>query len=141
MVSGSLFNYSAMLFNDHVPELSEGEKVHVDQVTAEKAIIMSQYVLQHVFGIPTPLGTATAYYIFNQTRSRSQVVLNNRTSIGTSYECLHRQLTAQSVKAMQQVETDVLTPQRPWQENAKLPMCLPWTIWTGRRRKHLKVGV
>lgn len=49
MVSDSLFNFSVMLFNYHVPELIEGEGVHVDQVTAEK------YVLQHEFGIPTPV--------------------------------------------------------------------------------------
>ncbi|XP_030833483.1 uncharacterized protein LOC105441519 [Strongylocentrotus purpuratus] len=121
MVPYSLFNFSAMLLKDHVPELSEGGKVHVDQATAEKAIIMSQYVLQHVFGIPTPLGISTAYYIFNQTRSKSQVVMNNRTGLGISYERLHRQLTAQSVKAMQQVETDGVYIPETMAKNSEIP--------------------
>ena len=101
---------------------------------------MSQHVLQHVFGIPTPLGIATAYHIFNQTRSKSQVVLDNRIGIGISYERLQRQLTTQSVKAMQQVETDGVYVPETMTKTAKFPMCLPWTIWTGRRR-HWRVGV
>ena len=80
-------------------------EVIVDQATVEKVVIMSHYVLQHVFGIPTPLGVATAYLIFNQTPSKS-LVLNHRIEIGISYERFHCQLTTQSVKVMQQIETD-----------------------------------
>ncbi len=91
--------------------LREGGRVIVDQATVEKVVIMSHYVLQHVFGIPTPLGIATAYLIFNQTPSKS-LVLNHRIEIGISYERFHCQLTTQSVKVMQQIETGGVYSQR-----------------------------
>ena len=33
----------------------------VDQPTTETALIISQQLLQHISGVPTPLGIATAY--------------------------------------------------------------------------------
>ena len=110
-----------MLLNDQTPELNEDGRVIVDQATTEKAIIMSQHVLQLVFGIPTPLGIATAHYIFNQTRSKTLVTLNNRVGIGISYELLQCQLTAQSVKAMQQVETEGVYIPPGMTKNCKTP--------------------
>ena len=113
IVLDSLFNFTAMLLSDKIPELSEGGRAVVDQRIAEKAVIMSQHILQHVTGVATPLGIATAYHIFNQTRSKSLVMLNNRLGLGISYERLQRQLTIESEKVKQQVETDgVYTSQR-----------------------------
>lgn len=121
MVPDSLFNFTAMLLNDKIPELSEDGRVIVDQPTAEKAIIMSQHILQHVSGVPTPLGIATAYHIFNQTRSKSLIMLSNRLGLGISYERLQRQLTAQSEKVMQQVETDGVYVPEIMTKNCKIP--------------------
>jgi len=113
IVLDSLFNFTAMLLSDKIPELSEGGRAVVDQRIAEKAVIMSQHILQHVSGVATPLDIATAYHIFNQTRSKSLVMLNNRLGLGISYERLQRQLTIESEKVKQQVETDgVYTSQR-----------------------------
>ena len=103
MVPDSIFNFTAMLLNDKIPKLSVDGRVIVDQPTAEKAIIMSQHVLQHVSEVPTPLGIATAYHTFNQTCSKSLITLNNRLGLGISYEHLKRQLKPESEKVMQQV--------------------------------------
>ncbi len=67
MVPDLLFNFTAMLLNDKIPELSPEGRVIVDQPTAEKAILMSQHILQHVSRVATPLGIATAYYIQSDT--------------------------------------------------------------------------
>jgi len=103
----SLFNFT---------ELIEGGRAVVDQRIAEKAVIMSQ----HIFGVATPLGIATAYHIFNQTRSKSLVMLNNRLGFGISYERLQRQLTAESEKVMQQVETDGVYVPETMTKNCKI---------------------
>ena len=86
MVPDSLFNFTAMLLNDKILELNDDGRVIVDQPTAEKAIIMSQHVLQHVSGVSTPLGIATTYHLFNQTRCKSLIMMNNRLGLGISYE-------------------------------------------------------
>lgn len=44
--------------------------------------------------------------MFNQTRSKSVITLNNRLGQGISYDRLHHQLTSQSVAIIQQVEED-----------------------------------
>ena len=65
---------------------------------------MSQQILQHTFGIPTPLEIATTHYVFNQTCNNYLITVNNRPGQGISNERMHRQLTLQCVKIMQQVE-------------------------------------
>lgn len=121
MVPESLFNFTVMLFNDKIPELSAEGSVIVDQPTAEKAIIMSQHILQHVSSVTTPLGIATTYHIFNQTRSKLLIMLNNRLGLGVSYERLQRQLTAHSEKIMQQVETVGVHVPETMTKNCKIP--------------------
>ncbi|XP_034038500.1 uncharacterized protein LOC117521252 [Thalassophryne amazonica] len=106
LVPDSLFNFTSSLLCDKGPELAESGRAQVDQSTAEKALIMSQQMLQHVSGIPTPLGTANAYHLYNQTRSKSLIKLSNRVGQGISYDRLQRQLTAQGARIMQQVEED-----------------------------------
>jgi hypothetical protein len=95
--------------------------VMVDQPTTEKALIVSQQLLQHISGMPTPLGTATAYHVFNQTRSKSLITLNNRLGQGITYDCLQRQLTAQSATIMQQVEEDGVYIPENMSHNCKTP--------------------
>ena len=46
IVLDSLFNFTAMLLSDKIPELSEGGRAVVDQRIAEKAVIMSQHILR-----------------------------------------------------------------------------------------------
>ncbi|KAF3854194.1 hypothetical protein F7725_022249 [Dissostichus mawsoni] len=112
---------SAMLLNDKILELNDDGRVIVDQPTAEKAIIMSQHVLRHVSGVSTPLGIATTYHLFNQTRSKSLIMMNNRLGLGISYERMQRQLTAQSEKVMQQVETDGVYVPETMMKNSEIP--------------------
>ena len=121
MVPKSLFNFTAMLLNEHAPELGNDGRVKVDQSIMEKSLIVSQYILQHVFGIPTPLTIATAYHTFNQTRSKSQVILNNRIGIGISYERLHRQLTAQSMNAIEEAKDSGVYIPTMISKNSKYP--------------------
>ena len=63
-------------------------------------------MLQQVAGVPTPIGVASAYHIYNQTRSKSLVTVNNKLGQGISYDSLHRQLTSQSLNIMRQIEED-----------------------------------
>ena len=58
--------------------LLDSGKVKVEPAVKEKTLTMSQQILQHVSGIQTPLGIATAHYVFNQTLSKSLITLNNR---------------------------------------------------------------
>ena len=74
MVPDSLFNFTVMLLSDKKPGLSEGGRVIVDQRITDKATIISQHILQLVSGVPTPLGIATAYHVYNQTRSKSLII-------------------------------------------------------------------
>ena len=108
-------------FSDKKPGLGEGGRVIVDQRITDKATIISQHILQLVSGVPTPLGIATAYHVYNQTRSKSLITLNNRLGMGISYERLHRQLTAQSEKVMQQVATDGVYVPDTMSKNCTIP--------------------
>jgi len=47
-------------------------------------------------------------------------MLNNRLGLGISYECLQRQLTAESEKVMQQVETDGVYVPETMTKNCKI---------------------
>ena len=67
---------------------------------------MSQQLIQHVSGIATPLGIATAYHVYNQTRSKALITLNNRLGTGISCDTLQRQLTSQCATIMQQIDQD-----------------------------------
>lgn len=121
MVPDSLFNFTGMQLYDRVLEFSTAGRVIVDQATTEKSVIISEHILQNLFGVPTPLGIATAYHIFNQTRSKSLITLNNRLGLGISYERLQRQLTAESEKVMLQVETDSVYVPEAMTKNCKFP--------------------
>ena len=101
-ISVSWFSQACLFSSDKKPGLSEGGRVIVDHRITDKATIISQHILQLVSGVPTPLGIATAYHVYNQTRSKSLITLNNRLGMGISYERLQRQHTAQSEKVMQQ---------------------------------------
>ena len=89
-----------------MPNKEEALRVLVDLETEEKALIISQQLLQHVGGVSTPLGIATTYHVYNKTRSKSLITLNNRLGQWISYDSLQRQLTKQSAAMMQQVEED-----------------------------------
>ena len=100
MVPISLFNFTAMLLCKKT-RLTQGEeethssgRLSVDEPTKEKALIVSQQLIQHVSGIATPLGIATAYHVYNQTRSKALIILNNMLGTGISYDTLQRQLTS-----------------------------------------------
>ena len=56
--------------------------------------------------MPTPLGIATTNHVYNQTRSKSLITLNNRLVLGISYDHLQQQQTTQNANMMQQVEED-----------------------------------
>ena len=78
----------------------------MDTPTSEKALLMSQQLLYQVSGVTTPLSVGTSYHIYNQTKSKEFITLNNRLGQGISYDTLQRQLTSQTVSIMQQVEED-----------------------------------
>ena len=121
MVPDKLFNFTSMLLSEKAPDLLDSGRVKVESAVKEKALIMSQQILQHTFGIPTPLGIATTHYVLNQTRSKSLITLNIRLGQGISYERMHRQLTLQCVKIMQQVEeVGVYIPEN-MSNNRKMP--------------------
>jgi len=93
LIPDSLFNFTAMLLSETPTKLQESGRVLVNQPTIEKALIASQQLLQHIAGVPTPLAIATAYHVFNQTRSKSLVLLNNRSTMlkllpPTEHTCL-----------------------------------------------------
>ena len=55
IVPDSFFNFTAMLLCDKTLELQDSGRVMVDQPTTETALIISQQLLQHISGVPTPL--------------------------------------------------------------------------------------
>ena len=121
MVPDKLLNFTSILLSEKAPDLLDSGRVKVESAVKEKSLIMSQQILRHTFGKPTPLGIATTHYVFNQTRSKSLITLNNRLGQGISYERMHRQLTLQCVKIMQQVEeVDVCIPEN-MSNNKKMP--------------------
>ena len=78
-------------------------------------------MLQQVSGVVTPVGVATAYHLYNQTRSESLITLNNKLGQGISYDSLHRQFTSQSLIIMQRIEeNEVYVPQN-MSYNGRLP--------------------
>ena len=77
MVLDKLFNFISILLSEKAADLLDSGRVKVESAVKEKALIMSQQILQHSFGIHTPLGIATAHYS-NQTHSKSLITLNNR---------------------------------------------------------------
>ena len=96
-----------MLLYEKVAKPRENSKrVDVDELMKEKVLIFSQQLLQHTCGMPTPLSTATAYHLYNQTRSKTLITLSNRLHQSISYETLHRQLTSLSENIMLQMDAD-----------------------------------
>ena len=86
---------------------------HFRNRVAILALLMSQQLLYQVSGVITPLflWAPPTIYIYNQTKSKEFITLNNRLGQGISYDKLQRQLTSQTVSIMQQAEVDaVLIP-------------------------------
>ena len=107
LVPDSLFNFASMLLYDKVAKpRDDSKRVELDVLMKEKVLILSQQLLQHTYGICTPLSIATAYHLYNQTRSKSLITLSNRLHQSISYDTLHRQLTSVSTDIMQQMEED-----------------------------------
>ena len=63
------------------------QDVSVDE--PQTKCIVSQQLIQHVSGIATPLGIATAYHVYNKTRSKALITLNDRLSAGVQFNCQH----------------------------------------------------
>ncbi|KAI0242904.1 hypothetical protein LSAT2_010532, partial [Lamellibrachia satsuma] len=78
----------------------------VDDPTKTKSLVVSQQLLQHVSGMPTPLGIATDYHVQNQTRRKALITLNNRLNLGINYDRLQRQFASQCANIMQPIEED-----------------------------------
>ena len=93
-------------FSARKQRLSQGEEethssgwISVDEQTPN-VFYSVQQLIQHVSGIATPLGIATAYHVYNKTRSKALITLNNRLGAGISYDTLQRQLTSQCATIM-----------------------------------------
>ena len=113
IVPDSFYNFTCSMLSDRVcsAPLIGTTRVIVDTPTSEMALLMSQQLLYQVSGVITPLSVGTSYHIYNQTKSKEFITLNNRLGQGISYDTLQRQLTSQTVSIMQQVEEDgVLIP-------------------------------
>ena len=82
----NVLTYIYCIFAQVPPNLSidQSARVDVDQHTKEKALLMSQQMLQQVSGVVTPLGVATAYHLYNQARNKSLITLNNK--LGQGYK-------------------------------------------------------
>ena len=75
-------NFTSIVLSEKTPDLLDSGRVKVESAVKEKTLTMSQQILQHTFGIHTPLGIATAHYLFNHTHSKSLNTLNNRLAHG-----------------------------------------------------------
>lgn len=54
-----------MLLYDNIAKPVENSKrVEVDYIMKKKILILSQQLLQHTYGVPTPLIIATAYDLY-----------------------------------------------------------------------------
>lgn len=107
LVPDTLFNFVAMLLYEKITKPADNSKrVDVDELMKEQILILSQQLLQHTYRISTPLSIATAYHLYNQTRSKSLITLSNRLHQSISYDTLHRQLTSLSTSIMHQIEED-----------------------------------
>ena len=108
IVPDSFYNFTCSLLSEQVrsaPTVGTA-RVTVDTPTSEKALLMSQQLLHQVSGVLTPLSVGTSYHLYNQTRSKELITLNNRLGQGISYDTLQRKLTSQTAAIMQQVEKD-----------------------------------
>ena len=76
------FNFTSIVLSEQAPDLLDSKRVKVESAVKEKTLTMSQRILQHTFGIHTPLEIATTHSLFNQTHSKSLITLNNRLAQG-----------------------------------------------------------
>ena len=97
---------------------------------------MFQQLIQHVSRIATPLGIATASHVYNKTRNKALITLNNRLGSGISYDTLQRQLTSQCATIMQQIDQDGVYIPENMSHNQSIAS-LQWKIWI-KKRSHLK---
>ena len=107
LVPDVFFNFTANLLCDKVcvpVKGSRSNRVYVDQETEEKALLVSQQLLFQIAGVTTPLAVGTACHLYNQTRSKSLITLNNKLGQGISYETMQRQLTSKCTDIVQQIE-------------------------------------
>lgn len=108
IIPDSLFNFiaSLLLDKDQLSGQENSIRMEVDDNTRDKILVIGQQVLQHIGGVVTPLAVGTAYHLYNQTRSKELITLNNRLGQGISYDRLQRQLTAKTASIMQQIDED-----------------------------------
>ena len=105
LVPDSIFNFSACVLTVKTTLTPNLSRVKVDSDTAKKASLMSQYILQQITGMQTPLSIATAHHLYNETRSKSLVTLNNKLGQGISYNSLHRQVENYGVFIPENIST------------------------------------
>uniref|UniRef100_UPI00358F52E3 uncharacterized protein isoform X1 n=1 Tax=Myxine glutinosa TaxID=7769 RepID=UPI00358F52E3 len=127
IVPQTLFDFTTMLLSDKAGKKHQESGSHISDSSLlhpairEKALVISQQLMQHVAAVPTPLSVATAYYVYNQTRSKSLITLNNRLGLGINYDTLQRQLTTKTINIMQQVEENgVFVPEAMVHNHASL---------------------
>ncbi|MES9880475.1 MAG: hypothetical protein ABW185_06285, partial [Sedimenticola sp.] len=112
IVPDSFYNFTSYLLTDKVKEVDNNDRVVVDKNKEDNALMLSQQMLHHTSGVMTPLGIGTTYSLYNETRSKSLVTLNNKLKQGISYDTLQRQLTAKSTEIQQAVEqTGIYIPE------------------------------
>jgi hypothetical protein len=99
LIPQSLKQFTSSLFQTDDKPLSAADSQETDKV-----MLTSQYIT--TVRVTTPLGIATSYHLYNQTRSKTLVLLNHKLGLGISYEKMHRQLTAKTVAVMQQIEEE-----------------------------------
>ena len=107
LIPDNYYNFLNYLLTDKTQMPDPGKsRVCTNKVMEEKILIMAQQILQHVCGVVTPLSVGTGYHLYNQTRSKDLITLNNRLGQSIGYDSLHRKLTAESASILQQIEED-----------------------------------
>jgi len=94
MIPNNIFNFAAQLLTGKdLPVGKDGKVICIDHIE-QKSLYLSQYILNAICKIPTPLSLGIAFHIYNETRSKSLITLLNHMNMSVGYDTFHRYITA-----------------------------------------------
>ena len=106
IIPDSILNFVTQLLCEKNLVLDEGKVIIPDEALKEKSLMLAQHLLYAICGMRTPLTIATAFHIYNETRSKDLITLMNRLNISISYDTFHRLLTNETNKVLEQETGD-----------------------------------
>lgn len=94
IVPDNSFNFSVALLSGKSFYLGKEEKVECSDDLTQKALIMSQHNLYAICKLPAPSTLGSVFHVYNETSSRSLIILLTHMNRCVSFDTFQRHLTS-----------------------------------------------